>query len=54
MVSPQAIEYLTHLCEDFRGQGEHFEFTTNDVCVLEGLLRSLKDNADKEETECSI
>ena len=42
MVDPKALEYLTHLCEDFRNHGDCFEFTTNDVCVLESLLNALK------------
>ena len=41
MIDQTTITYLTHLCEDFRKHGDCFEFTTNDVCVLESLLRSL-------------
>lgn len=51
MVDPKTIEYLTHLCEDFRKHGDCFEFTTNDVCVLEGLIRSLNEHDTYAEPE---
>ena len=44
MIDPKTIEYLTHLCEDFRNHGDCFEFSENDVDVLESLLHSLNEN----------
>lgn len=38
MTFEQTITYLTQLCEDFRNNGELFEFTEMDAEVIEKLL----------------
>ncbi len=42
MKTQEIINYLKHLCEDFNGQGEHFEFTKQDAEIIEIAIQKLQ------------
>ena len=37
------ITYLRHLCEDFKNQYEHFEFTAKDVEIISKAIQELEE-----------
>lgn len=43
MKTQEIINYLKHLCEDFKGQGEHFELTKQDAEIIEMAIQKLKE-----------
>lgn len=38
-----AIAYLKHLCEDFKNQGEHFEFVQKDAEMILKVIKRLEE-----------
>jgi hypothetical protein len=34
MTNLEIVNYLVHLCEDFKNQGEHFEFSYKDAKMI--------------------
>lgn len=37
------VAYLKHLCEDFKNQGEHFEFVAKDVEMISKAIQKLEE-----------
>jgi hypothetical protein len=38
-----AIAYLKHLCEDFKNQGNHFEFVQKDAEMILKVIKRLEE-----------